>query len=320
MRSTSPVTTRVWNTYSKRGSICCSRRGCRFASRSTMDTSPFVLRRRSRYCTSMDRIHEPEIALTPPMVDIGPIIDGARFGSLQITVFVLSLLCMTFEGYDTYAVSYIGPKLLTLWHLSTTTLAVIFAAGTVGSALGYLAIGPLADRFGRRVPVVVGTAVFGGLSILSTSAEGSATFIFWRILVGLALGAVLPNIVAIAAEVTPLRRRSLVVVVLYSGFAIGSALAGLIAGRLMPTFGWTSVLWVGGAVPLVLSLAMWCWLPESPRFITLRDPRDSRLPGLIARLTGVAALPAAGFTLRGEHLRRQPIRDLFADGRALSTL
>ena len=116
--------------------------------------------------------------------------------------------------------------------------------------------GPLADRLGRRVPVVVGTAAFGALSILNTSAHGPESFIVWRILVGLALGAVLPNIVAIAAEVTPARRRSLVVVVLYSGFAIGSAFAGTVAGRLMPSLGWGSVLWVGGAVQLLLSLAM----------------------------------------------------------------
>ncbi|HEV2702342.1 MAG TPA: MFS transporter [Steroidobacteraceae bacterium] len=268
----------------------------------------------------MNRIREPEIAAPGP-TDIGPIIDGARFGSVQISVFVLALLCMTFEGYDTYAVSYIGPTLLRLWHLSTGTLAVIFTAGTVGSALGYLAIGPLADRFGRYLPVVVGTAVFGALSILSSSAAGSATFILWRILVGLALGAVLPNIVAIATEITPLRRRSLVVVVLYSGFAIGSALAGLITGRLLPVFGWGSVLWVGGGVPLLLSLAMWRWLPESPRFMTLRDPRDPRLPGLLWRLAGDAGTSLTNiFTLQGEHLRRQPIRDLFVEGRALSTL
>ncbi len=256
-----------------------------------------------------------------PLVDIGSLLDRARFGRLQVTVFVLSLLCMTFEGYDTYAVSYIAPTLSSLWHLSPTTLGVIFSGGTVGSALGYLAIGPLADRIGRRIPVIVGTAAFGAASILSTSATQPTTFIAWRLLVGLALGAVLPNIVAIAAEVTPARRRSLVIVVLYSGFAIGSALAGLIAGRLMPAFGWVAVLWVGGAVPLALSLVMWRWLPESPRFITLRDPQDPRLPGLLGRLLGDSALPAsARFALQGEHLRRQPIRDLFSEGRGLSTL
>jgi AAHS family 4-hydroxybenzoate transporter-like MFS transporter len=256
-----------------------------------------------------------------PPVDIGALIDAARFGPMQITVFVLALLCMTFEGYDTYAVSYIGPTLLTLWHLSTATLGIIFTAGTIGSAVGYLAIGPVADRLGRRIPVIAGTAAFGAASLLSTSATGSVTFIIWRLLVGLALGAALPNIVAIAAEVTPARRRSLVVVVLYSGFAIGSALAGLIAGRLMPSFGWTSVLWVGGAVPLLLSLAMWQWLPESPRFITLRNARDPRLPSLLGRLLGSAVLPATGpFTLPGEQLRSQPIRDLFVGGRLVSTL
>jgi AAHS family 4-hydroxybenzoate transporter-like MFS transporter len=269
----------------------------------------------------MAGIHEADGAMARPRVDIGPLIDQARFGPLQLTVFVLSLLCMTFEGYDTYAVSYIGPTLSRLWQLSPATLAVIFASGTVGSALGYVAIGPLADRLGRRLPVIMGTTAFGVASILSTSATGSSSFIAWRIVVGLALGAVLPNIVAIAAEVTPARRRSLVVVVLYSGFAIGSALAGLISGRLMPAFGWGSVLWIGGGVPVVLALAMWRWLPESPRFITLRAPRDPRLPDLLRRLTGDAA-PRSGaqFALGGEHLRRQPIRDIFSGGRAPSTL
>jgi AAHS family 4-hydroxybenzoate transporter-like MFS transporter len=268
----------------------------------------------------MDRIYEPDSVEGRAAVNIGTIIDRAPFGPLQITVFILGIVCMTFEGYDTYAVSYIGPTLLTLWSLSTTTLGIIFTAGTVGSAVGYLAIGPFADRIGRRIPVIVGTAAFGAASILSTSAAESTTFIAWRVLTGLALGAVLPNIVAIAAEVMPARRRSFVIVVLYSGFAIGSALAGVIAGRLMPAFGWHSVLWVGGAVPMVLSLAMWRWLPESLRFITVRDPRDPRLPGLLRVLTGYAPAPGASFTLRGEHLRRQPIRDLFAAGRALSTL
>ncbi len=254
-------------------------------------------------------------------VDIGPLIDTARFGPVQITVFILALVCMTFEGYDTFAVSYLGPTLQALWHLPPTTLGFVFTAGTAASAVGYLAIGPFADRIGRRIPVVLGTAALGATSILSTTAGDGATFIAWRIAVGLALGAVLPNIVAIAAEVIPARRRSVVIVVLYSGFAIGSALAGLIAGHLMPAYGWGSVLWVGGAAPLLLSLAMWRWLPESPRFIVLRDPRDPRLPALLARLLGEPPPPrGTRFSLSGEQLARQPIRDIFADGRALSTL
>ena len=229
---------------------------------------------------------------------------------------------MTFEGYDTYAVSYIGPTLLGLWHLSTATLGSHFHGRHGRQRAGISGHRTAGGSHRSTHPGHLGTAAFGAASHAQHQrSRVPGTFIIWRILVGLALGAVLPNIVAIAAEVTPARRRSLVIVVLYSGFAIGSALAGLIAGRLMPAFGWTSVLWVGGAVPLLLSLAMWRWLPESPRFITLRDPQDPRLPGLLARLVGVAALPASPrFTLHGEHLRRQPIRDLFGAGRALSTL
>jgi AAHS family 4-hydroxybenzoate transporter-like MFS transporter len=217
--------------------------------------------------------------------------DSAPFGRLHWGVFVLALLCMTFEGYDTYAVSYLGPALSELWALTPDRLGVLFTMGIVGAAIGYAAIGPLSDRIGRRMPVVLGTAAFGAASLLSTTASGLPAFLAWRFITGLALGAVLPNIVAIAAETMPVRRRSLVIVVLYSGFAIGSALAGLVAGQLMPRYGWTAVLAVGGAVPIALAALMALRLPESPQFLALRDARSAH-----------------------------PVRDLFGDGRGASTL
>lgn len=254
-------------------------------------------------------------------VDIGAIIDAARFGPVQWLVFSLSLICMTFEGYDTYAVSYIGPHLLSLWQLTPATLGVIFTAGTLGMAAAYLAIGPIADHIGRRLPVILGTTAIGIASLLSATSGGAREFLTWRILVGLALGAVLPNIVSIAAEMMPRARRSLVVVVLYSGFAIGSALAGVITSQLMPSYGWGSVLVVGGIAPLALALVMLVKLPESPRFMALRDAADPRLRQLMQRIAAPAVLPAqARLSLPGEQLRRQPIRDLFRDGRSLSTV
>jgi hypothetical protein len=83
----------------------------------------------------MDRIHGSKPATAAHTIDIGELIDRARFGPLQAVVFCLSLVCMTFEGYDTYAVSYIGPRLLAIWQLSPGTLRVLFTAGTIGSAL-----------------------------------------------------------------------------------------------------------------------------------------------------------------------------------------
>ena len=48
-------------------------------------------------------------ALSP--VDIGPLIDGARLRPLHFVIFLLSLFGMVLEGYDTYAVSYVGPQI-----------------------------------------------------------------------------------------------------------------------------------------------------------------------------------------------------------------
>ena len=54
------------------------------------------------------------------------------------------------------------------------------------------------------------------------------------------------------------------------GFTGGAAIGGFISAFLIPRFGWRSVLYFGGAVPLVIALAMLVWLPESLQFLVVR--------------------------------------------------
>jgi AAHS family 4-hydroxybenzoate transporter-like MFS transporter len=187
--------------------------------------------------------------------------------------FALGLLCMILEGYDTYCVSYVGPVLMSLWSLAPAKLGVLFTSGVVGSAIAYIAIGPLTHHLGRRWPVIIGTACFGAATLGCSSAQGADSFIAWRVAAGLALGAVLPNIVALVAECLPGRNRSLAVVVLYSGFGIGSMLAGLVARQLLPTYGWQSVFIAGGIAPLLLAPSC-CGACQSPQYCS-RDQSGS---------------------------------------------
>ena len=154
---------------------------------------------------------------------------------------------------------------------SAGDLGVIFTAGTIGMAAATL---PSA-----RLPIHRATCAGhrrDGRNRRRLAAErdcrGAGEFLTWRIVVGLALGVALPNIVSVAAEMMPARRRSLVIVVLYSGFAIGSALAGCgLAADANLRLG----IGAGGRrrAPLALALAMLAELPESPRFIALRARR-----------------------------------------------
>ena len=73
-----------------------------------------------------------------------------------------------------------------------------------------------------------------------------------RLLAGMGMGAAMPNATTLLSEYVPPRRRSLLITIMFSGFTLGSAVIGFIAGIMIPHFGWRSVLLVGGITPLVL--------------------------------------------------------------------
>ncbi len=192
----------------------------------------------------------------------------------QLSVLLLGLGVMIMEGFDTYSVGFVGPQLAALWHVAPSIMGLVLTAGVLGSAVGYVAIGPVSDRFGRRRLVILATLAVGVCSLLSVTAHGPGSFTAWRILTGLALGAALPNIIALMAEQAPARHRALAVVILYSGFGIGAALGGSIAARLIPSYGWQAVFVLGGAAPLAWGLLMFVRLPEIvvPRSDAARSP------------------------------------------------
>jgi AAHS family 4-hydroxybenzoate transporter-like MFS transporter len=253
--------------------------------------------------------------------DINALIDAAPLSPLQFRVLLLCLAAMILEGYNTYAVSYVGPELAAVWGIAPTALGMVFTAGIIGSAVGYVAIGPLADRAGRRRLVVAGVAGFGLVTLVSATASSAGLFILYRIIAGLALGITLPNVISLVAEFAPARWRGLSVVILFSGFAIGASTGGVLAQHLVPTMGWPSIFIAGGAASLALAAAMLPLLPESIRFLALRRPDDPDLPRLLARIVPAApTAPAAPLGLAHEPAGRQPVAGLFRHGRAPSTL
>jgi AAHS family 4-hydroxybenzoate transporter-like MFS transporter len=87
----------------------------------------------------------------------------------------------------------------------------------------------------------------------------------------------------------------------FSGTTIGSGLPGLVAPGLMAAHGWQSLFFVGGVVPVVLAMAVCLGLPETPKFLSLRETCHEELARLLRRLDPQLQIPAdARFVLSGE--------------------
>ena len=105
-----------------------------------------------------------------------------------------------------------------------------------------------------------------------------------RFLAGLGLGGALPNATALASEYVPRRRRAFAVTLTIVCVPLGGALVALVAGRMLPTFGWRRLFAVGGLLPVIAALILLRYLTESPRYLARRPERWPELADILRRI------------------------------------
>ncbi|MDQ1209338.1 AAHS family 4-hydroxybenzoate transporter-like MFS transporter [Acinetobacter baylyi] len=217
-------------------------------------------------------------------MDVQEFIDQIRFGKIQKLILLLCFCVVAIDGFDTASIGFIAPALKHDWGLLPTELAALFASGLMGLMLGALIFGPLADRFGRKTMLVLCIFLFGCSSLASAFSPEIQTLIFLRLLTGIGLGGAMPTAITLMSEYCPSARRSVLVMTMFCGFTIGSALGGMISARLIPMIGWQGILFMGGILPLILLPAFYFLVPESLRFKVLKRHSDADIQAIIKRL------------------------------------
>jgi MFS transporter, AAHS family, 4-hydroxybenzoate transporter len=209
-------------------------------------------------------------------------IDSGNRRWLPMTALLLSLVA---EGFDLQAANFAAPGIVKAFGINQAQAGPLLSASLLGVLVGSALIGPLGDRFGRKRLVISGCAVYGVLSLLAALAMNLPQLIVMRFLIGLGLGGVLPNALALASELSRPGREATAAGLIGIGITCGAVLAGLVAAALMPTHGWQSVFVVGGLMPLAIVAALQFLLPESPAFLARKRSPDRPL-----RVNGPAPL------------------------------
>lgn len=204
-------------------------------------------------------------------MDIRNELEKAPLGARHwIVVTVLGLVTL-FDGYDTFAPSYVIPYAIRQWGLPPSQAGLLVSSGLVGFMIGSLAVGPIADRIGRKKTLLGGLLIASLFDLVCAGAARSFdAFVTLRLLTGLGLGMLLPLSVTLINEFAPRRATNVMVGLVMVGWSGGGILAALMGLVLAPRFGWPALFWVDGlAIPLVLACAF--VLRESPRFLALKD-------------------------------------------------
>ena len=228
-------------------------------------------------------------------IDVQDFLDEHPFSAFQWTIFALCFCVVLLDGFDTAAIGYIAPSLLADWGLERAALAPVLSAALFGLAAGALSSGPLADRFGRKTVLTASVLVFGVACLVSSFSGSLNQLVLWRLVTGLGLGAAMPNAVTLMSEYCPGARRATLTNAMFCGFPLGAAFGGFLAAWMIPSFGWRSVLLLGGIAPLVLVL-MLARQPESVRYMVSNAQPVERIRQVLSRISASAA-EASAFVL-----------------------
>jgi MFS transporter, AAHS family, 4-hydroxybenzoate transporter len=255
------------------------------------------------------------------VTNVTELIDAHGLSAAQIAIVVLCGLIAMFDGLDLQAIGLAAPAIAAALHIAPPALGPVFSAALAGLALGAFGLGLAADRIGRKRVLIGSTVCFGAFTLCTAFASNISELLVIRFCTGLGLGGAMPSFISLGAEYVPRRVRAAVVSGLWTGFPIGGVIGGLLASRLIPHWGWPSIFWVGGTLPLVLAAVLGLVLPESMGFLVSRNASPQRIVRLLERVCpGAHPDPKARFVLGEEHAVGAPVGQLFSAGRASATL
>lgn len=261
-----------------------------------------------------------EIMQQAQRVDITALADTGKIAGFHILLFALCAMSLIMDGFDAQAMGFVGPEIRAAFELSGPQFGSLLSAGNFGLMLGALVFTVIGDRLGRRPVLIFGTLFYGVLSILTAQATTETQLLTFRFIGGLGLGAVVPNATALIGEYSPKHLRVTLMMAITVGFTVGAAFGGIIATWLVPDYGWQSVFYFGGIVPIAVAILMYFWLPESLQFLAVRG-KTEKIAAWIKHVH-----PAVNVGSKTEyHYDEQgregvPVKYLLAEGRAPVTL
>ena len=173
----------------------------------------------------------------------------------------------------------LAPDIARSLMLGNAELGPIFSSNLVGQCVGLVVFPAIAGRFGHRRTVALAVLGFAlGQSASALASSGTSLFAI-RLITGVFLGGCLPSCLAIVTAQAPVKRRGVSILVLFTGYGLGAALAGAVAAGFAGIGGWRAAMVAVGGISLLAAGAAWLWLRDPP--VSEVDARVSARPAAV---------------------------------------
>jgi SHS family lactate transporter-like MFS transporter len=168
----------------------------------------------------------------------------------------------TLDAFDFFIVVFLFDTLAHQFGVTKKDIVLTTTATLAMRPVGALLFGLLADRFGRRIPLMANVIYFSIIELACGFSPNFKVFLILRAVFGIGMGGEWGVGASLAMEAAPVRWRGILSGILQSGYSIGYLLAAIAARFLLPVWGWRPMFWIG-ALPALLALYIRTKVPES---------------------------------------------------------
>jgi AAHS family 4-hydroxybenzoate transporter-like MFS transporter len=216
------------------------------------------------------------------VVQVSRLLDRRGLSSFHYNLIFWCVLLSLIDGYDIAAIAFAAPHLVREWGLKPGALGPVFSASLIGILFGSALFGWIGDRYGRKTALISSNLLFGVFTIVAAYSTNLEQLFWLRLLAGLGIGGVIPNVVAINTESAPRKYRATLALPPVGLAPIAGATPGAVAATLVPAHGWQILFTIGGIVPIILGLVGLFTLPESIKYMALHESQRAKMEKTIA--------------------------------------
>ncbi|HEV8253783.1 MAG TPA: MFS transporter [Vicinamibacteria bacterium] len=170
-----------------------------------------------------------------------------------VSALVASFLGWTLDAFDFFVLVFALPTVAADFGKDVPAVALTLTVTLAFRPVGAFLFGLMADRYGRRLPLMIDLVFYSIIEVLSGLAPNYATFLVLRALFGIGMGGEWGVGASLAMEKVPPRWRGALSGFLQQGYAAGYLLAACCYFLVFPRWGWRPMFFIGG-LPALLAL------------------------------------------------------------------
>src|SRR5271169_2568974 len=176
--------------------------------------------------------------------------------------FLAGFFGWTFDAFDFFILTYVVAQVAADFHRPVDSIAFTLTASLLMRPVGAVLFGLMADRWGRRLPLILDIIFYSVVEVLSGFAPTYRVFLILRLLYGVGMGGAWGVGASLAMESVPAKWRGILSGILQEGYALGNLLAAIAFWTVVPHWGWRPMFFIGG-LPALLTLFIRAKVKES---------------------------------------------------------